>query len=332
MIVVNALSQHNRRATVRRMQTPFPEPTLIRSNGITLETYTAGPPSGRPLVLCHGWPELAFSWRHQLPDLGGAGYHVIAPNQRGYGNSSRPEAVPDYDIEHLCGDLLGLLDHFEHEEAVFVGHDWGAIVVWNLALLHPDRVAGVINLSVPFLRRGDTPWVQFWEQALGGDFYIVHFNRQPGVADAAFAANTENFLRNLYRTGQWREPPPEPAGGMPLINMAGATGMPGELMMSEEDLAVFVASFERSGFTGGINWYRNFDRNWSLTAGVAERIERPALMIYGTHDMVPAAPDLGSVVPELETAELDCGHWIQQERPEETNRLMLDWLARHYPA
>jgi pimeloyl-ACP methyl ester carboxylesterase len=315
-----------------QMQTAFPEPEYVATNGVTLETFTAGPPAGKPIVLCHGWPELAFSWRHQIPVLAAAGYHVIAPNQRGYGHSSRPEPVTDYDIEHLTADLTGLLDHFGHDDALFVGHDWGAIVVWNLAMLHRPRVSGVINLSVPFLTRGERPWVDVWEELLGGDHYIVHFNRQPGVADAAFAANTGGFLRNLYRTEQWLEDPVELGPGMPLIAMASATDLPGTSLMSEEDLAVFVAAFEHSGFTGGINWYRNFNRNWSLIADQEQRITQPTLMIYGDHDMVPQAPGLGEVVADLETANLDCGHWIQQEQPDQTNQLMLDWLARRYPA
>lgn len=314
------------------MKTAFPESELIAVNGIEIETFSAGPTDGRPIVLCHGWPEHAFSWRHQLPTLAAAGYHVIVPNQRGYGRSSRPAPVEDYDINHLTGDLMGLLDHFGHDRALFVGHDWGAIIVWNLAILHRQRVAGVINMSVPFMARGEVPWVDFWEQALGRDFYIVHFNRQPGVADAAFAEHTENFLRNLYRTNQWQHPPVDLGPGMPMINMARAAPLPGELMMSEEDLAVFVSSFERSGFTGGINWYRNFNRNWEIMGAYEQKVYPPTLMIYGDHDMVPPSPDLGDFVPDLETRNLDCGHWIQQERPEQTNAIMLDWLARRYPA
>ncbi len=314
------------------MKTPFPEPQIISLADVALETFTAGPPDGKPIVLCHGWPEHAFSWRHQIAPLAQAGYHVIVPNQRGYGHSSRPAAVEDYDIVHLAGDLMALLDHFGHEDALFVGHDWGAIIVWHLARLHRPRVSGVINLSVPFMARGEMPWVDFWEQALGGDFYIVHFNRQPGVADAAFAADTENFLRNLYRTNQWLHEPVDLGPGMAMINMAKADTLPGELMMSEEDLAVFVSSFQHSTFTGGINWYRNFNRNWAIMADYEEKIHQPTLMIYGDHDMVPASPNLGDYVPDLETHSLDCGHWIQQERPDETNALMLDWLARRYPA
>ena len=310
--------------------TPFPTAEFIDVNGITLEVFSAGEPGGRPIVLCHGWPECAYSWRHQVAPLVDAGHHVIVPNQRGYGRSSRPEPVADYDIHHLCGDLVGLLDHFGHRDAVFVGHDWGAIVVWNLAMLHPSRVRGVVNLSVPFLERPAEDPIDTFEAALGSDFYIVHFNRQPGVADAVLEANTANFLRNIYRTGQWRDEPRDLGPGMMLINMAkaDAADLPGQLMMSEAELAVFIASFEQSGFTGGLNWYRNFSRNWETTAEMRQRVDQPALMLHGRYDMVPQNPRLENYVPDVETHTLACGHWIQQEQPEETNRLILEWLAR----
>jgi len=196
----------------------FPQPTLVPVNGVELEVFEAGR-HGRPVVLCHGWPEHAFSWRHQVPALVAAGYHVIVPNQRGYGNSSRPTKVTDYDIEHLTADLVALLDHYGYEDATFVGHDWGAFVVWGLTLLHPHRVNTVINLSLPYQERGETPWIELMESVLGGDFYFVHFNRQPGVADAVFDENTSRFLRNLYRKDM---PASEPAPGMALIDLARA--------------------------------------------------------------------------------------------------------------
>ncbi|MCY3641492.1 MAG: alpha/beta hydrolase, partial [Gammaproteobacteria bacterium] len=211
--------------------TPFPKAEFIDVNGITLEVFSAGDLGGSPIVLCHGWPECAYSWRYQITPLVEAGHHVIVPNQRGYGRSSRPEPVEDYDIHHLCGDVVGLLDHFGHRDAVFVGHDWGAIVVWNLAMLHPSRVRAVINLSVPFLERTPKDPVQVFEDMGGADFYIVHFNRQPGVADRAFEANAASFLRNIYRTGQWRDGPIEPSPGMMLINLATDPEPRGELMM-----------------------------------------------------------------------------------------------------
>ena len=305
----------------------FPAPAMITTNGVRLAVHEAGP-HGRPIVLCHGFPEIAYSWRHQIAPLAAAGFHVIAPDQRGYATSSRPSDVAAYDVEHLSGDLTGLLDHYGYERAVFVGHDWGAIVVWGLALLRPERVAGVVNLSVPFMPRGPTEWVAFWESRLGGDFYIVHFNRQPGVADAAFARNPRNLLRNLYRTEQWKSPPRPPRPGMALVNLVDDTDPPGRLMMSEAELDVFVAAFEHSGFTGPINWYRNFTRNWHTLARVPERVNAPSLMIHGRYDMVPAAPNITEFVPDVEVVTLESGHWIQQERPEETNRAILDWLLR----
>jgi pimeloyl-ACP methyl ester carboxylesterase len=302
----------------------FPEPTLVPVNGVELEVFEAGRHNaGKPVVLCHGWPEHAFSWRYQVPALVSAGYHVIIPNQRGYGNSSRPAEVTAYDVEHLSGDLVALLDHYGYEDATFIGHDWGAFVVWGLTLLHPHRVNRVVNLSVPYPDRGEKPWVEFIEDLLGSDFYYVHFNRHPGVADAVFEENTFRFLRNMYRKN---EPAREPEPGVALINLARAETPLGEPVMSDDELAVFVAAFESSGFTGGINWYRNSNRNWHLLADVDPIIHQPALMIYGDRDVVPRSANLTDFVPNAEVVALDCGHWIQQERPEETNQAILKWL------
>ncbi|WP_327678680.1 alpha/beta fold hydrolase [Kitasatospora sp. NBC_00458] len=306
--------------------TDFPEPTLVPVNGVELEVFEMGRENaGRPIVLCHGWPEHAFSWRHQMPALAAAGHHVIAPNQRGYGRSSRPVEVTDYDIAHLSGDLVALLDHYGYEDATFVGHDWGAFVVWGLTLLHPDRVNKVINLSLPYQERGEKPWIESMEAVLGGDFYFVHFNRQPGVADAVFDDNAFQFLRNLYRKN---EPPAEPQLGMALINLARAETPCGEPVMSDGELAVLVSAFETSGFTGTINWYRNLDRNWYLLADADPIIHQPTLMIYGDRDLVARAENLAEFVPNVEVVSLDCGHWIQQEKPEETNQVITEWLAR----
>ncbi|MFI7537517.1 alpha/beta fold hydrolase [Streptosporangium sp. NPDC049376] len=304
----------------------FPKPTLVSVNGVELEVFEAGRQNaGKPIVLCHGWPEHAFSWRHQMPALAAAGYHVIVPNQRGYGNSSRPAEVTEYDIAHLSGDLIALLDHYGYEDATFVGHDWGAAVVWGLTLLHPNRVNTVINLSLPYLERGERPWIESMEEAFGGDFYFVHFNRRPGVADAVFEENTFRFLRNIYRKN---EPPREPRPGMALIDLARAEKPLGEPVMSDGELAVFVSAFESTGFTGGMNWYRNLDRNWHLLADVDPIIQQPTLMIYGDRDVVAKSERLTDFVPNAETVSLDCGHWIQQEKPEETNQVILEWLGR----
>ena len=306
--------------------TDFPAPTLVAVGGVELEVFEAGQHNaGKPIVLCHGWPDLAFTWRHQVPALVAAGYHVIAPNQRGFGNSSRPAEVTAYSVDHLTGDLVALLDHYGYQDAVFVGHDWGAMVVWSLALLHPQRVNKVICLSLPYPVRGDVPWIEFMAAVLGSDYYFVHFNRQPGVADAVLDQNPAQFLRNLYRKNQ---PPREPQPGMVMIELARADTPLGEPLMTDSDLAVYVAAFEKSGFTSGINWYRNLDRNWHLLADVDPIVHQPSLMIYGDRDAVAQTENLAQHVPDVEEIHLDADHWIHQERPEETNRAITQWLDR----
>ncbi|KGE73293.1 alpha/beta fold hydrolase [Spirochaeta lutea] len=315
---------------LRTASADFPEPTLISVNGVELEVFEAGREHrGNPVVLCHGWPEHAFSWRYQIPALAEAGYHVIVPNQRGYGNSSCPREVTDYDIEHLSGDLTALLDHYGYQDATFVGHDWGAMVVWGLTLLHPSRVRGVINLSLPYQERGQKPWIQLLEELLGRDYYFVHFNRQPGVADAVLEENTSRFFRNLYRKNL---PPVPPQPGMVMMDLARAEHPLGDPVMSEDDLAVFISAFESTGFTPSINWYRNLDRNWHLLADADPIIHHPTLMIYGGRDSIPKFERLGEFVPNVDVATLDCGHWIQQEKPEATNQLLLEWLDQRKTA
>ena len=305
--------------------TTLPAPTLIAVNGIELEIFEAGQENrGNPIVLCHGWPEHAYSWRYQMPALAAAGYHVIVPNQRGYGKSSRPTGVSQYDIAHLTDDLAALLDHFGYDDAIFVGHDWGANVVWTLALLHPDRVRKIINLALPYQARTPVPWIDFMETVFGEDNYFVHFNRQPGVADAILDANARSFLRNLFRKDL---PVQSPEPGMMMINLAQSEAPSGAPVMSDADMDVFVSSFEETGFTASINWYRNMDRNWHLLEEVDPIVRQPTLMIYGTQDMIPPSETLVDFVPHVDVVSLACGHWIQQEKPQETTDAILGWLA-----
>ena len=304
----------------------FPSPTMIACNGIQLEVFQAGQ-GGIPLVLCHGWPELAYSWRYQIEPLVNAGYHCIIPNQRGYGRSDKPDEVEAYDIFHLTDDHCGLLDALGIEKAIYVGHDWGAILVWQHALLNTHRVAALANLSVPFRGREPSEPVAFWEQMLGPEFYLVHFNRQPDVAARSFERNPQRTLRNLYRTKHWLDSDDNGFEGYSIVRSGEVDYQRGELIHSEEDLSIFVDAFTEGGFVAPCNWYRNFTRNWELTADIEQKITQPALMIYGDHDMVPPV-DMSDSVADLEVHSLPCGHWIQQEQPEETNRILLDWLQR----
>ena len=305
----------------------FPTAQMISLNSVELEVFEAGSQNAaNPIILCHGWPELAYSWRFQIPALVGAGYHVIVPNQRGFGHTSCPSEVEKYDIVHLTDDLVALLDHYGYQDATFVGHDWGANIVWSLAMLHPKRVRQIINLALPYQERGDKPWIEFMEEVFGEDFYFVHFNKQPGVADNVLNQNAANFIRNLFRKNVPLTPP---RPGMAMINLANAETALGEAIMSDDDLEMFTSAFKASGFTGGINWYRNLDRNWQILADIDPIITQPTLMIYGDQDVIPKSPTLKDVVTNLDVVSLDCGHWIQQEKPEETNHAILNWLSRN---
>jgi len=305
---------------------PMPTATMIHTNGVELEVFQAGH-GGVPIVLCHGWPELAYSWRYQIPALVSAGYHCIVPNQRGYGGSSKPSDVNSYDIHHLTDDQNGLLDALGIDRAIYVGHDWGAIMLWQHALLNPDRVIGLANMSVPFKAREPSEPVAFWEKALGEDFYLVHFNRYPEIAARSFDTDPKRVLTNLYRTKHWLNDGLPQADGYSIVRSAETDNQRGELMLSEEDLMVFVDAFAQGGFVAPCNWYRNFTRNWETMGHVKQIIELPCLMIYGKYDMVPKV-DMTDTVLDLEVKNLACGHWIQQEEPEQTNQILLDWLQR----
>jgi pimeloyl-ACP methyl ester carboxylesterase len=287
-------------------------------NGIELQVLDEG--AGPPVVLCHGFPELAYSWRHQVPALVAAGYRVLAPDMRGYGASSRPDAVDDYDVLTLADDLVGLLDAVGEQQAVFVGHDWGAAVVWQLALAHPRRVRALGALSVPFAPRAPAPPLQILRRRLGEDFYMAWF-QDPGPADAALARDVR---RTLTTTEEWTaawaasgtdERPPLPT------------------WLSERELAVYVEAFERTGFTGGLNYYRNIDRNWTITAPLDGRqVEQPAFFLTGSDDPVrrfmPTQPMAARVADLRAHVVLEgAGHWIQQERPAEVNARLLRFLA-----
>ena len=219
----------------------------------------------------------------------------------------------------------------------FPEHDWGSMVVWNMPLMHPKRVVGVVGMSVPFFPRNNFEPISALEQFLGPENYIVHFNRQPGVADAAFAGKPKRFFNNIFRQRQWVDQNVSPSSGAPapvvsLMSILEMSDPPGEPLMSEEEMDVFVSAFVKGGFTGPINWYRNITRNWENSADPAQRIDVPCAMIYGDHDIVAKGGDVSNYIPNLEIITLDCGHWIQQEKPDEVNVFLLDWLKRNTPS
>ncbi|MFI6318001.1 alpha/beta fold hydrolase [Nonomuraea sp. NPDC050556] len=286
---------------------------------------------GPLVVFCHGFPELSYSWRHQLPAVAAAGYRAVAPDQRGYGLSPIPSAIEDYDIVQLTDDLLELLDDLGEERAAFVGHDWGSLVVWSLALRAPERVAGVAALSVLFQRRGQMSPLAAIRKAFPW-FYMLYF-QEPGVADADLGRDPATTLRRMMGSLTSGDPTAlvgEDDGRGFVERLPEPGGLPGWL--TQDDLDHYVEAFTRTGFTGGINWYRNIDRNWDLMADYdGARITVPALFIGGTADptlRTERVAKLAEWVPDLRGAVLleGAGHWIQQERPDEVNAALLTFL------
>ncbi|HEX7725984.1 MAG TPA: alpha/beta hydrolase [Rhizomicrobium sp.] len=317
----------------------MPTPKMVKTNGIDMAVYEAGPKDGVPVVLCHGFPELAFSWRYQIKALGDAGFHVLAPDQRGYGLTSRPEKIEDYDMKHLTGDLAGMLDAFGIDKAVFAGHDWGGMVVWQMAIYQPERVAGVIGVNTPFLPRPPVDPIMAMRAMYGENMYIVFFQK-PGVADALLAKDTGKAFRFFMRKGgptaaEYAKLPQEQRN-LELVHalQSDESLWPGELVMPKEELQFFIDTFEKTGFTGGINWYRNFTRNWVESGTMEQRVHVPGLMIMAEDDVVlsPAMADgMERFVPDLEKVLIKkCGHWTQQEHPEETSAAMINWLKKRF--
>src|ERR1700687_1753034 len=308
----------------------------IETNGITMHVVEAG--SGFPVLLCHGFPEMWYSWRHQLRALAGAGFRAIAPDQRGYGETDAPQAIDAYTIHHLVGDLTGLLDALGVEKAAIVGHDWGGLLVWQMALLAPHRVAAVVGVNTPFFPRLPARPTAMMRAVAQGNFHYILYFQEPGVADAELNRDVRRSLRGVYQ-----EIPKEiieaskkiqpgvlgPQGGGLLDRLPDG---PAGSFLTADDFEVFARAFERSGFTGGLNWYRNFDRNWELTAYLnGAKVTQPALMITAELDPVlrpEMADGMSMWVPNLRDTILikGSGHWTQQEKPAEVNAALIGFL------
>jgi epoxide hydrolase A/B len=317
---------------------------FIETNGVRMHVAEAG---GGPLVvLCHGFPESWYSWRHQLVALAQAGYHAVAPDARGYGQTDRPEVIEQYTLLHLVGDMVGLLDALGARTAVIAGHDWGAPVAWHAALLRPDRFRAVIGLSVPFRPRGSVPPTTAMPQTQDAVFYQLYFQK-PGAAEAELERDPRATIRHLLFWGSGDAPRrAERAVGAGDVGMVPRTGGlltaradPAGLppWLSEADVAFYAGEFARTGFRGGLNWYRNIDRNWELLAPwTGAKVTVPALYVAGDRDLVLAfrgmdrlLPALKQFVPNLRQTLIlpGCGHWTQQERPGDVNAAMLGFLG-----
>ncbi len=310
---------------------------MIDTNGIRMHIAEQG--QGPLVVFCHGFPEIWYSWRHQLRALAAAGFRAIAPDQRGYGGTEAPVAIESYSIHHLVGDLTAVMDTLEIDKAVIVGHDWGGLVVWQMALLAAQRVAGVVGVNTPFFPRLPMRPLEMMRAAAQGGFHYIVYFQEPGVAEAELDPQVRRTLDGLYQAPnpdlvtaarEWAPGLFGPSGGGLLERMPpGSHGA----FLTEQDFEVFVSSFEKTGFRGGLNWYRNFDRNWETTAYLSgAKVLQPALMITAELDAVlrpEMAEGMQTWVPNLRRTVLikGSGHWTQQEKPDEVNRALLGFLG-----
>jgi pimeloyl-ACP methyl ester carboxylesterase len=311
----------------------MPSSRTISAGGIELFLLEQG--QGPLVLLCHGWPELSYSWRHQIPAIAAAGFHVAAPDMRGFGRTSAPADIAAYSIFDLVGDMVALVAALGEKQAMIVGHDWGAPVAWHAALFRPDVFSAVAGLSVPPPFRGKGRPLDTLRESGITNFYWQYF-QTPGVAEAEFERDVDLTMRTLLGRGF-----SDPAASLFIADGKGFLGdvsadRPSPNWLSAADLAHFSAAYKKSGFRGGLNWYRNIDRNWELTAPwQGAQIHQPSLFIAGSKDSVitgligaKRVADMQRVLPNLKQKLIvdGAGHWIQQERADEVNAALIGFL------
>jgi soluble epoxide hydrolase / lipid-phosphate phosphatase len=312
----------------------MPEVThrFVQTNGIRMHVAECG--EGFPVVMCHGFPELWYSWRHQLTALADAGFRAIAPDMRGYGETDAPADSASYSTVNICADIAGLLDALEIEKAVVVGHDWGGYHIWQFGLRYPQRTERLIGLNTPYSPPGPIPTTEALHKAFGASdrsYYMLYF-QEPGVAEAELSADTRgNIAKMMHRYDRAQD----------LWTFATLGGdesgvftkiEPGGTLLTDKELDVYASAFEKTGWTGGLNWYRAIDRSWAETKDLPDfHINIPSLMITAENDLIlrpEQAEPMKQWIPDLRIELIrNCGHWTQQERPAEVNRLMVDFLS-----
>ncbi|MEE4348874.1 MAG: alpha/beta hydrolase [Pacificimonas sp.] len=307
----------------------------VATNGIELNIGEAGDPNDPLIILVHGFPESWFSWRHQFVPLSNAGYHVVAPDMRGYGKSDKPQAIEAYNQVEVVNDIVGLIPALGKEQAVVIGHDWGAPTAWASALHHPGKVRAVGGLSVPFMPRSPVEPMAAMRAMFKGQFFYQLYFYDEGVAEAEFEKDIRSALRKFYVLAGGEYDLASLAPKSPDDDMFTSIPYPETLppWLSEEELDFYEGEFKRSGLRGPLNYYRNHDLTWKLTDGAPTEIIQPAFFAAGANDgvimMAAAAREaMPMFVKDLRANELlpGIGHWIQQEAPERTNEIILEFL------
>ena len=310
----------------------------IQANGITLRCAIEG--EGPLVVLVHGWPELWYSWRHQIHPLARAGYRIVTPDVRGYGGSDKPHAVEAYAMTEIIADLTGLIDAMGEQRAILIGHDWGAPICWTTAALHPDRVAAIAGLSVPYRARGEVSQIDIWRRLYAGKFFYQLYFQTEGVVEAEVEADMRTALRKVYYSISGDAPSLEgwldrPVEGGLLDSMVDPDPFPD--WMTVADLDYFVAAFEAGGFRGPVNRYRNQTRDFeALPQMGVPPIVQPSCFIAGEKDLVRRFVPGRDAYEAVENNCVDfcfariipgAGHWVQQEAPDAVNKALLEFLA-----
>jgi pimeloyl-ACP methyl ester carboxylesterase len=317
------------------MSNGFPEGRLVSTNGIQLAVHELG--EGPAVFLLHGFPELAYSWRHQIGPIAGAGFRVIAPEQRGYGESDAPADPLTYSVKNLVADVVGVLDALEVEQAVFVGHDWGSMPAWYSGVYAPERVAGAASLCTPYFTPGEVDLIEAYNELRGPEHYMATF-QEPGVGEALLERDVEATFRALIRgrgyTMDEFEAAPAEVQEVPAGVFVGDPQLFGDELLTDDELAVYVENYRRTGFTGGLNWYRALHKDWEEALGQEFVIDKPALMISAADDWFfprGATDGMEQLLPQVEKHVIpDAGHWLQQEKPDEVNALLVPWLERNF--
>ncbi len=315
----------------------FPDPFFIDANGVNIAVYEVdGDPQRTkpPILLVHGWPEIAFSWRNQIHALAGAGYRTIAIDLKGFGRSDAPKDVDLYDIEHITTDLAVILDALKIEKATFCGHDWGGSIVWSMGQWRCDRVAGIIGVCTPVKPRPPAPPITIVRKRFGEQHYFVQF-QEPGTAEKLFESDVERFVAMMFQKPapreRWASLVPR-VFDLPSRFKKAPSPSQDKLLVGQEILDVYVEAYNRSGFHGGINLYRNIDQNWELMEGRDETIRAPSLWVGADLDLFlppETADGMEKIVPDLEKHIIaGSGHWVMWEKPSELNALLIDWIAR----
>ncbi len=307
----------------------------VATNGIQLNIAEQGPAEGPLVLMLHGFPESWYSWRHQFAPLAAAGFHAVAPDMRGYGKSDKPHAIDAYNQVEVMRDIVGLIPALGYERAVVFGHDWGAPTAWGCALNYPEQISAVGALSVPFSARSPVPPMAAMRELYKDQFFYQLYFFEPGAAEAEFEADIRTSLKKFLVLGAGGSdlsvlPQKGPDDDL-LIGLPNPETLPAWL--SEDDLDFYAGEFERSGMRGPLNYYRNHDLTWELTADAPTQVHQPALFVAGEADGVvtmaaQALKDMPNYVTDLRVNRLipGIGHWTQQEAPDEVNAAMLAFL------